>query len=73
MDAAHPLSSPMVARSLDLKKNEFGPCDEGKEYLGPKTLYLATIDASVYLEICTRRDITFVVNLLARFSLKPTK
>ena len=28
---AHSLSSPMVVRSLDIKKDEFRPCDEGGE------------------------------------------
>lgn len=73
IDAAHPLSSLMVAWSLGLKKDEFRPCDEGKKYLGPKTMYLAAIDALMYLKFCTRHDITFVVKLLARFSSKPTK
>ena len=34
MDAAHPLSSPMVVRSLDPKKDEFRPCDEGGGMFG---------------------------------------
>jgi hypothetical protein len=73
MDAAHPLSSPMVVRSLDPEKDEFRPCDEGETCLGPETPYLAAISALMYLANCTRPDIAFVVNLLARFSAKPTK
>ena len=30
MDKAHPLSSPMVVRSLDVKKDSFRPCENGK-------------------------------------------
>ena len=28
MDKAHPLSSPMVVRSLDVKNDSFGPCEK---------------------------------------------
>ena len=31
MDKAHPLSSPMIAHSLDVKKNPFCPCENGEE------------------------------------------
>ncbi|RVW88735.1 Retrovirus-related Pol polyprotein from transposon TNT 1-94 [Vitis vinifera] len=33
MDKAHPLSSPMVVRSLDVKKDPFRPCEKMKSYL----------------------------------------
>ena len=73
MDAAHPLSSPMLVRSLDPKNDEFRPCDEGEKCLGPETPYLATISALIYLANCTRPDNAFAIILLARFSAKPTK
>ena len=73
MDAAHPLSSPIVVRSLDLKKDEFRPCDEGDKCLGPETSYLAAIGVLMYLVNCAIPDIAFAVNLLARFSARPTK
>ena len=73
MDVAHPLSSPMVVRSLDLKKDEFKPCGEGDKCLGLETPYLATIGALMYLKNYTKLDIAFVINLLARFGAKPTK
>ena len=73
MDAAHPLSSSMVVRSLDMKKNEFRPCVEGERCLGLETPYLAVIGALIYLENCTKPKIVFSINLLARFSAKPTK
>jgi hypothetical protein len=38
-----------------------------------KTSYLATIVALMYLVNCNRPDIVFTVNLLATFSVKPTK
>ena len=33
MDKAHPLSSPMVVRSLDVKNDPFHPCENGEDYL----------------------------------------
>ena len=46
---------------------------QGKKCLGPKTLYMATMGALMYLANCTRPNIAFSVNLLAIFSAKPTK
>jgi hypothetical protein len=34
MDKAHPLSTPMVVRSLDVKKDPFRPQEVGEETLG---------------------------------------
>ena len=73
MDKAHPLSSPMVVRSLDLKNDPFRPCEKGEELLGPEVPYLSAIGALMYLANCTRPDIAFSVNLLARYSSAPTR
>ena len=73
MDKAHPLSSPMVVRSLDVKKDSFRPCEKGEELLGPEVPYLSAICALMYLANCTRPDIAFSVNLLARYSSAPTR
>ena len=73
MDKAHPLSSPMVVRSLDVKNDPFRPCEKGEELLGPKVPYLSVIGALMYLANCTRPDIAFSVNLLARYSSAPTR
>ncbi|GKD00598.1 putative RNA-directed DNA polymerase [Tanacetum coccineum] len=55
-------------------KEEFEMKDlEDEDVLGPETLYLSAIGALMYLTNCTRPDIYFVVNLLARFSSSPTK
>ena len=35
MDKSHPLSSPMVVRSLDMKKDPFHHFEKGEEFLGP--------------------------------------
>ena len=73
MDKAHPLSSPMVVRSLDVKNDPFRPCETGEELLGPEVPYLSAIGALMYLANCTRPDISFSVNLLARYSSAPTR
>ena len=73
MDKAHPLSSPMVVRSLDVKNDPFRPCEKGEELLGPEVPYLSAIGALMYLANCTRPDIAFSVNLLARYSSVPTR
>jgi hypothetical protein len=72
MDKAHPLSTPMVVRSLDVKKDHFRPQEVGEETLGPEVSYLSAIGALMYLANCTRPDIAFSVNLLARYSSAPT-
>ena len=73
MNKAHPLSSPMVVRSLDVKNNPFRPCEKGEELLGSEVPYLSAIGALTYLANCTRPDIAFSVNLLARYSSAPTR
>ena len=73
MDKTHPLSSPMVVRSLDVKKDPFRPCEKGEELLGSEVPYLSVIGALMYLANCTRPDIAFSVNLLARYSSAPTR
>jgi len=73
MDKAHPLSTPMVVRSLDPQKDPFRPKESGEDILGPEVPYLNAIGALMYLAQCTRPDIAFAVNLLARFSSEPTR
>ena len=71
MDKSHPLSSPMVVRSLEVTKDR--PKEENEELLGPEVPYLSAIGALMYLANYTRPDIAFSVNLLARYSSTPTK
>ena len=73
MDKAHPLSSPMIVRSLDAKKDHFRPKEENEALLGPKVPYLSAIGSLLYSTQCIRPDIAFSVNLLARFSSAPTR
>jgi len=71
MDKAHPLSTPMVVRSLEVNKDLFQPPKEDEELLGPEVPYLSAIGALMYLANATRPDIAFSVNLLARYSSSP--
>ena len=73
MDKANPLSTPMVVRSLNIETDPFRPCEENEEILGSEFPYLSAIGALMYLANCTRPDISFAVNLLARFSSAPIK
>ena len=73
MDNAHPLSTLIVVYSLDAKKDPFRPLKEDEEILVLKVPYLSAIGALMYLVNCTRLNIVFVVNLLARYSSTPTK
>jgi hypothetical protein len=73
MDNTNPLNTPMVVRSLDAKKDLFLPLKEDEEILGPKIPYLNAIEALMYLVNCTRLDIAFAINLLARYNSTPIK
>ena len=48
MDKSHPLSTPMVVRSLKVNKNPFRP-REDDELLGPEVPYFSAIGALMYL------------------------
>ena len=69
------MKSPIFIRSLNLKKKKdnFGPNEENEEIIGPEMPYLSAIGALMYLATHTRPDISFVVNLLSRFSSCPTQ
>ncbi|KAL8123424.1 hypothetical protein AgCh_011407 [Apium graveolens] len=71
MDKSHPLTTPMVIRSLEPDKDPFRPREDDEEVLGPEIPYLGAIGALMYLANNTRPYIAFVMNLLARFSSAP--
>jgi hypothetical protein len=73
MDKSYPTKTPMVVRSIDIKKDPFRPPNEEEEILGPHVPYLSAVGALMYLGNSTRSDIAFAVNLLTRHSAKPTK
>ena len=73
MYKAHPVSNPMIIRSLNVKKDPFCRREDNEEILGPEVSYLSVIGSLMYLANCTCPDIAFAVNLLARYSYEPTK
>jgi hypothetical protein len=68
MHKAHPLSTPMVVRSLDVKKDPYRSRENNEKILGPELPYLSAIGVLMYLANNTRPDIVFSVNVLARYS-----
>jgi hypothetical protein len=73
MGKCHPLRTPMVVWSLEVDKDSFRPKGDDEKVLGPEVPYLSAIGALMYLANCTRPDIAFAVNLLARYSATPTR
>ena len=73
MDKSHPLSTPMVVRSLKVDKDPFRPKEDTEDILGLEVPYLSAIGALLYLANFTMPDIAFAVNLLARFSASPSR
>ena len=45
IDKCHPLSTPMVVRSLYVEKDPFRPREKDVEFLGPEVPYLSEIEA----------------------------
>ena len=72
-DKAKPSSAPMVVWTLDAKQDPFQPKEDDEEILEPEVPYLSAIEALLYLAQCPRTDISFAVNLLARYSNAPTR
>jgi len=53
MEKAHPLSTSMIVRSLDVKKDHFCPREDDDEILGLEVPYLSAIGTLMYLANCT--------------------
>jgi hypothetical protein len=66
MDKLYPSKTPMVVRSLNMNKDQLRHKDEDEELLGPEVSNLSAIRALMYVANCTRSDIAYPVNLLAR-------
>ncbi|GJS55966.1 hypothetical protein Tco_0629328 [Tanacetum coccineum] len=58
----------MVVRTIDVKKYPFWPPNGDEEILGPKVPYLSSIRTLLFLGSHTRPDISFLLNLLARYN-----
>lgn len=66
MNKSHPFSTPMIARSLEVDKDEFGPIEDIKNIFGPEASHFSLIGTLNYL-INYKFDIT----LLTRFNYSP--
>jgi hypothetical protein len=62
----------MVVRSLDVKKDPYRSQKNNEKIIGPEVPYLSKIGVLMYLANNMRYDITFSVNILARYSSDPT-
>ncbi|CAL8084456.1 unnamed protein product [Prunus armeniaca] len=62
MHKAHPLSTPMVARSLDTKKDPYRPKGDDEMLLGPEVPYLSAI--ARYNSALTSRHWTGIKHIL---------
>ena len=73
MDKAHPLSSPMVVRSLNVKKDPFHSCENDEKLLGLKVTYFSVIGAFMYFVNHIHSNIFFSINLLVKYSSAQTQ
>lgn len=73
MDKSCPLCTLLIVRSLNVNKYPFRPWEKNEELLDPEVPYLSAIKALLYLASHTRLDISFAINLLARYSSSPTQ
>ncbi|KAL0728959.1 hypothetical protein Bca4012_025052 [Brassica carinata] len=55
MSESHPLSSPMVVRSLNLDTDPFRPKEDGEDVLGPEVSYLSAIGTLMFSSCPTKR------------------
>ncbi|KAM2692792.1 hypothetical protein EV2_007046 [Malus domestica] len=72
-DKAKPSSTHMVVRTLDAKQDPFRPKEDDEEILEPEVPYLSATRALLYLAQNTRLDISFAINLSARYNNVPTR
>ncbi|KAM2575014.1 hypothetical protein TB2_006882 [Malus domestica] len=63
----------MVVWTLDAKQDPFCLKEDEEEILKPEIPYLSAIGALLYLAQCTRPNISFAINLLARYINAPTR
>ena len=56
VDKLKPSCTPMVVRTLNAKRDPFGPKEDKEEILEPEVPYLSAIGALLYLAQCTRPD-----------------
>jgi hypothetical protein len=66
MDKTHPLSTPMIVRSLDVKKDPYRPRKNNEKAFGPEVPYLSTIGVLMYLANNTIPDIIFFCKCISK-------
>ena len=64
----YPLSSSMIVSSLEVKKDPFHLKEDNEKLLGLEVPYYNVIGTLMNLANYTQPDISFLVNLLARYS-----
>ena len=71
VDHTSPRSTPMMGQSRTLD-DPYCPCEEEKEKkFYNKNMYLANVEALLYLFTYTHLDISFVTSVLARHNHRP--
>jgi hypothetical protein len=60
MDKSHSVSTPMVVRSFDVKKDLYRSQENNEKTLGPEVSNLSAIEALMYLANNTRPNIFFL-------------
>ena len=70
IDKVHPLSSPMVVQSLDVKNDSFRPCEKDEGLLGSEVPYLGVVGALMYLANCTHLDINFCYQFISKIQFR---
>jgi Reverse transcriptase (RNA-dependent DNA polymerase) len=66
MDKVHPLSTPMVVRSLNVKKDTYRPQENNEKTLGHEVSYLSAIGVLMYLANNTIHDIVFLCKYIRK-------
>ncbi|KAL9262813.1 Copia protein-like protein [Drosera capensis] len=66
MDKDHPLSTPLVIRSLNVNKDPFRSKEDNEDLLGPEMSYLSASGALIYLTNCIRPRHCFLDQLIGK-------
>ena len=63
IDKAHPLSSLMIVRSLDVKNDSFRSYEKCKQLFDPEASYLNALSAFMYVGNCICPNIAFFLSI----------
>jgi len=63
----------MVNKSLNIENDPFRLCEDNEDIICPEVPYMSAIGGPMYLANCTRPDIVFATNLLAKYNSSPTR